>query len=361
MAEQVIKGIFMKFLLNKKLILLSLIIIAFGTGAVIYKSYQNNYNIWLSDYIFNDLSRDHRDGVTDIIFLIVDHWEPGSNEEIVNLWTSGYRQIANKHIDSDGRKLQHTWFYPIEQFYDYQIDSLVGLCRDGFGDVEIYLYHKNDNSESLREKLIRGIDSLQNHGALISHDGKTHFAFIHGNWALDNSRFDAQQKTCGVNDEISILLELGCYADFTFPALQQTAQPSLVNKIFYAVNDPLKPRSHDNGILPRKGLTTTPDQLMIFEGPLIINWADWRFKTHPTIDDGNLYKNILPSLERFELWLDADIHVIDGPNWIFVRPFCHGASIENGGIEANLGSDMDRMLSEVEISIEITKITDYII
>ena len=116
--------------------MLLITIIAFGTGAVIYKSYQNNYNIWLSDYIFNDLSRDHRDGVTDIIFLIVDHWEPGGNEEIVNIWTSGYRQIANKHIDSDSRKLQHTWYYPIEQFRGYQVDSLVALCRFEINSLE---------------------------------------------------------------------------------------------------------------------------------------------------------------------------------------------------------------------------------
>ena len=37
------------------------------------------------------------------------------------------------------------------------------------------------------------------------------FGFIHGNWCLDNSRADG--RWCGLNNELILLRELGCYAD----------------------------------------------------------------------------------------------------------------------------------------------------
>ena len=322
-------------------------------AAVAYKVVQKHHDIWLYDYVFNQGSGERPDGITDIIVLTVDHWEPGTrvperNMEIVNAWMTGFRALADKHIDSDGRKWQHTFYYPLEQFAGYQVDSLVQLCSEGYGDVEVHLHHQNDTEESLRRKFIDGIDSLQAHGALISEDGQTRFSFIHGNWALDNSRELDGMNFCGVDNEISILLELGCYADFTFPSLECEAQPSLVNKIHYATDDPDRPKSYDTGVRSRKGLKTDENQLMIFQGPMMIDWSDWRFKTHPTIDDGCLYKDLMPSLHRFDLWVDADIRVVDGPNWIFVRPFAHGCNVEGGGIDANLGEEMDAMLTAVE-------------
>ncbi len=328
------------------------IVILLGVSVIGYKIYQTHYNIWLYDYIFHSptgIAQPADEGITDIIFVVVDHWEPGGNLEYLNAWMTGYRALADKHIDSDGKKLQHTWYYPLEQFRGYEVDSLVQLCREGYGEVEVHLHHQGDDSESLRKKLADGIDSLQAHGALISPDGQDHWSFIHGNWALDNSHLENGVDYCGVNDEISILLELGCYSDCTFPALGQTAQPSLVNKIYYCTDDPEKPKSYDTGVRSAVGLETTPSQLMLMEGPLMIDWSDWRFKTHPTIDDGNLYWEIPTTFHRFELWLKANIHVAGRENWIFVRPFTHGASLGHKDAYDNiLGSNIDKMLAEVE-------------
>jgi len=321
-----------------------------STSFVIFKLYKGNVFIWLPDYITNSPSFEKSSELTDIIFVVVDHWEPGKSEEIVNQWMSGYRKLADKHIDSDGKKLQHTWYYPLEQFRGYQVDSLVTLCNEGYGDVEVHLHHKNDNSESLKEKFINGIDSLQNHNALISPDGKTHFSFIHGNWSLDNSREGEyiDNDLCGVNNEISILMELGCYADFTFPAMGQTAQPSLVNKIYYCKDDPDQPKSYDDGTISYVGYEQDHDEFMIFEGPYVIDWSDWQFKTHPTFDDGNLYWEIETNLNRFENWLKANVHVKGQPEWVFVRPFTHGANLKNGGYDNILGENIDEMLINIE-------------
>jgi len=333
----------------KKLLAAILLVGLLGGAFVAYKIVKDNYYLWLSDYLFGQANYSPEGEIMDVVYLLVDHWEPGSHQDVVDRWVRDYRVLANRHVDSDGHKVQHTFYYPIEAFRGYQIDSLVRLCREGYGDVEVHWHHGGDDSRSFRIKLAAGLDSLRAHGAQVSADGLNHFSFIHGNWALDNSRSsESGAKFCGVNDEITALMEAGCYADLTFPALTQVAQPSLVNKIYYCVDDPAQPKSHDTGVQSRKGIAPTPQQFMILEGPLMINWHDWRFRTHPTIDDGNLYREIMPSIDRFDLWLSANIHVIDGPNWIFVRPFTHGCDLSGAGPEANLGPSMDSMLTSVE-------------
>ncbi|HUV30004.1 MAG TPA: hypothetical protein VMY05_02770 [Acidobacteriota bacterium] len=333
--------------MKKRTILLVVLILAVAAiGAVSYRTYQRNYHLWLWDYTFNSPTRADTDGLTDIIFVVVDHWEPGGDLDIVNTWMQDYRKLADGHVDADGVRLQHTFFYPLESFRGWEVDSLVRLCGEGYGEVEVHLHHRNDDSSSVRRLFRDGIDSLRAHGALRTPDGSTYFGFIHGNWALDNSRSDG--NFCGVNNEIDILLDLGCYADFTFPALTQTAQPSLVNKIYYAADDPEKPKSHNTGARSRVGRADTEGGLMIMEGPQVINWSDWRFKTHPVIDDGNLYPDVPTSFERFELWLRADVHVQGRPNWVFIRPFTHGAYLRDGAFDDILGERLDGMLTQVE-------------
>ncbi len=334
--------------LIKSIILVIVLVAIVGVGLVVYRLNKINAFIWLGDYTFDCPTFGGYDGLVDIIFVVPDHWEPGSKRDILYTWMTRYRELADKHVDADGVRLQHDWYYPLDQFDGVEVESLAVLCAEGYGDVGVQLHHRDDTSESLRRKFTDGLDSLQAHGALISPDGKMRFSFVHGNWALDNSRHDGGRNYCGVNDEISILLDLGCYADVTFPSLNQTSQPSMVDKIFYVRDDPEKPKSHDRGIRSSVGLTTTPDQLMLFQGPLMIDWADWRFKTHPTIEDGCMYWEIPTSFHRFKIWLKANIHVAGRPNWIFVRPFTHGADFERGGYENILGERIDSMLTQIE-------------
>ena len=86
------------------------------------------------------------------------------------------------------------------------------------------------------------------HG-LLSRDrrtGELAYGFIHGNWALDNSRPDG--RWCGVNNELDVLRETGCYADFTLPSAPSPTQTRKINSLYYAVDDPAAPRSHDTGV-----------------------------------------------------------------------------------------------------------------
>ncbi|NIP93627.1 MAG: hypothetical protein GWO24_09285, partial [Akkermansiaceae bacterium] len=54
-------------------------------------------------------------------------------------------------------------------------------------ETEIHLHHEGDDAESLGRILDRGKRHLASHG-LLGNDRR--FAFIHGDWALDNSHPD---------------------------------------------------------------------------------------------------------------------------------------------------------------------------
>ena len=84
---------------------------------------------------------------------------------------------------------------------------------------------------------------------------------------------------------------------------------------------------------------------MIFQGPLTINWFDWRHKWHPTIEDGDI--NQYPTQgdpKRIDAWLRQAIHVKGRPEWQFVKTFCHGAQDH----KSVLGDATDKMFQYLE-------------
>ena len=40
----------------------------------------------------------------------------------------------------------------------------------------------------------------------------------------------------------------GCYADFTLPSAPSETQTRKINSLYYAVDDPAAPKSHDTGV-----------------------------------------------------------------------------------------------------------------
>ncbi len=113
------------------------------------------------------------------------------------------------------------------------------LCEQGYGEIELHLHHGNhkpDTDENLKNTILQCIQEYSIFGVFGEKDSNKNYGFIHGDWALDNSR---DGKYCGVNNEITILKETGCYADFTHPSMIET-NPSQINSIFYATDDPQK-------------------------------------------------------------------------------------------------------------------------
>jgi hypothetical protein len=164
---------------------------------------------------------------------------------------------------------------------------------------------------------------------LLSHrrdNGELMYGFIHGNWALDNSRPDG--RWCGVRNELDVLRRTGCYADFTMPSAPGPCQTRKINSIYYAVGDPQRSMAHDTGI--NCGESGAPeDALLLIQGPLLLNWACRKWGAWPRLENGCIQANQAPSFERLKLWLQARIQVPQRPDWFFVKLHTHGAKEAN--------------------------------
>ena len=195
---------------------------------------------------------------------------------------------------------------------------MADLCRAGYGEVEIHLHHDNDTAENLRRTLTDYKMRLhEKHGLLSTNreTGEISYGFIHGNWSLCNSRRDG--RWCGVNNEITVLQETGCYADFTLPSAPSDTQTRKVNSIYYAVDCPGKPKSHNWGIDAEVGKVS--DGLLMVQGPLSLNWHRRKFGLFPRIENSGLFGNNPPSKERIESWLDTGISVQGALEHVFVK------------------------------------------
>jgi hypothetical protein len=303
-----------------------------------------NVHLWLPGYL-QSLTRSRPDGLIDVLFCIADHFEPenrGADPATrlarVRRWREAYPRLAEHYRDADGMPPRHTFFISAEAYAAELVDPLAELSHAGLGEVEVHLHHENDSAENLRRTLLTFTSNLAERHGLLSVDdsGRVVFGFIHGNWALDNSLTGGRH--CGVDNELSVLLETGCYADFTMPAVPSESQSRVVNAIYLAVDNPARPASHRRGSLARAQGRIGPHQLMMIPGPLQLSWRRRRHGLLPRIDTGTIDYRNAPTVERFERWVRAAVGVAGQPRWIFVKVHTHGAPEENASLL--LGSAM---------------------
>lgn len=289
------------------------------------KASKRQPQIWLPAYLQWEFGQARpAPSPTDVVFVLVDHFEPGKHADRVERWVSEYPALFGDIRDSDGQPPRHTWAYPAEQFQLDQLQKLSKLVEQGYGEIELHLHHRGDTSQSLREKIRRAKADFGAVGALKNADGTAQFAFVHGNWALDNS----VAEYCGVTDELKILAEEGAFADFTFPAYGSPGQPRTLNSLYYALDDPQKPKSYDQGTPLQAGQPPPDHGFLIFEGPFVVRWFGFRGRLYPFVDAGQLEGDEAgyPGLDRFENWIAAAIHVRGRPEWLFIKTHTHGGA-----------------------------------
>jgi hypothetical protein len=332
------------------------IIIFISIVGAMYILVKKDIHIWLMPYLvqsIGDIFR-YKPEERHLIIAICDHFDFGSagkyepgEEQILKLWEENFPPLSLRHKDSHGVNLKHTWFFPPHYHRADYLERLVNLCKRGLGEVEMHLHHDHippfpDTSETLRKKVRDCVQEYSKFGVFCLPDGTKTFGFIHGDWALDNSRGG---KYCGVNDEISILAEEGCYADFTFPSLHES-QPSKINSIYYVTDDPNKPKSYDKGTDVRVGGEANGD-LMLVQGPLgIRKKTKYGFPFFPAIEAAELQAPTTLTLDRVKTWIKANVHVKGRPEWIFVKLHTHGAMHRN--FNHNFGEMVDRFFTDLE-------------
>jgi hypothetical protein len=216
------------------------------------------------------------------------------------------------------------------------------MAEQGIADVEVHLHHDGEGERNFVDRMAGFTETLfTRHGLLRKQAGRIRFGFIHGNWALDNSLPNG--RLCGLNNEIALLRDLGCYADFTLPSAPSPAQTRIVNTIYWATDDVDRPKSHDSGIPLVPGGTQTGDLLMI-PGPLALNGASRKFGIVPRVEVGELSACNPVTRARVRLWLRFAPRI--GGD-VFIKLFSHGAKEDN--CEALLKRDLDaafRLLRE---------------
>jgi hypothetical protein len=303
---------------------------------------------WLRDRAFKAMLP-RVQGERHLLLCVCDHFEPlhGRVHRDVALgrvraWRDGLPELARSFRDSSGRAPRHTFFYPGEEYDPSLVEPLAQLVDEGLAEVEVHLHHDSDTRASLRERLLRTVRLLDTHGLVPRRAGSPAWSFVHGNWSLANGRRDG--RWCGVDDELSLLYELGCYADFTFPSAPDPCQPSVVNSIYYA-RDASRRRAYERAEPARVG-AATPRAVLLVQGPLAI--ARRPRSRALRIEGAALTASDPPTADRLATWVDQWVHVVGRPEWTFVKLHAHGAPENNA--RAMLGepmAELHRALAEL--------------
>lgn len=274
-----------------------------------------------------------------LIFCLADHFEPailpgqGSARAELDVqkarlerWSGEIPKALGQWRDAEGFPFRHTYFYPAEQYNPEIIERIAQHCHDGWGELEIHLHHGStapDTAANTRNTLLQFRDALASQGCLsqLQGDGEPRYAFVHGNFALANS---ARGRHCGVDSEMQILSETGCFGDFTLPSAPNVSQTAKINSL-YECALPLERRAaHRKGKNLQVGREPRIFPLIV-QGPLM--WDLSRRKGRipvPAIENGEIAWLHPPTMDRLQMWRRAGISVKGRPDWVFVKLHCHG-------------------------------------
>lgn len=293
----------------------------------------------LPSYAWQRLTRRTPAGKTHLILAIADHFEPAivpedgqarapydEQERRLERWCREYPSVIDQFRDHDGRPFVHTYFYPAEQYERGLIGRLVEHCHAGWGEIEVHLHHGipvADTRENLRQTLVQFRDTLAiEHGCLSAAEGDTNprYVFVHGNFALANS---AGGFGCGVDDEMQILADTGCFADMTLPTNPfHPSQRAQINSLYECGHPLTQPAAYRSGRDLARGRSPGKFPLMV-QGPLMLSLVSGA-RRRVKIENAAFTPGNPPSLRRLALWKQAGISVAGRPDWLFIKLHCHG-------------------------------------
>ena len=293
-----------------------------------------------------------------IIITVANHFEPawGATGDLdhktqinrLKAYHKLARETGDAVRDADGTKFRHTNFYPAEQYHPGILDIMAEMQAEGLGETEVHLHHgvtTPDTAENLRQTLVGFRDTLAERHSLLSRmhgKGKPMYAFVHGNLALANS---CGGRFCGVDNEMEILSETGCYVDMTLPSAPEQTQVAVINQIYECGRPLYEAAPHRTGT--RAGMNGKYPRLpLVFTGPLVLNWTRTiKGIPVPRIDDGALTANQPLDAARFRRWRAANVTVAGRSDLVFVKLYCHGFFDHDQ--PACIGEDARRFFGEM--------------
>ena len=285
-------------------------------------------------------------GPRHLLFAMCDHYEPlhgkvsiEQGEERVKAWEEGYPALVDRFRDADGKRPLHSFFFPGEEYAPQYLDALARLAKGGYGEVEFHLHHDGDTAHTLRQAILEHLAKIAQHGHFSRDpDGRVRYAFIHGNWSLANGREDG--RWCGVDEEIPLLWDTGCYTDMTFPSAPDECQPNIVNQVYWPIGNLARRRGYEYGEPARVG-NRKNDRILMIQGPIAL--AKRPGKMSVRIESSAIDHTDPPSPARIRTWANQQIHIEGRPEWVFVKLHTHGAPEKNAAV---LLGDGGRVLHE---------------
>ena len=300
-------------------------------------------------------------GPVHLMITLADHFEPAidpesgrtrvsrpEQERRLEQWTRDYPAVVDGWRDDDGRPFTHTYFYPAEQYDEGLVEMLADHCHAGWGEVEIHLHHgwdQPDTAENTRRVLTEFRDQLAfRHRCLSLESGsdQPRYSFVHGDFALANS---SGGHACGVDSEMQILADTGCYSDLTLPTgPRHPAQTAKINSVYECALPLGQAAPHREGRDLKLG---QPPRIfpLIVQGPLLTDLKRSTQSRKLILETGAITRPNPASLHRLSLWKRAHVHVEGRPDWLFIKLHCH--SMEPGQKDAVIGDSFRKFLAEL--------------
>ena len=294
----------------------------------------------LPTYAWQRLTRSTPHGSIHLIIALADHFEPSSmpglnagfapkevQQQRLDAWCEVYPHNFGPFRDHDGHPFTHTYFYPAEQYDRAHVAQLADHCHSGWGEIEIHLHHGTDKpatADSTAQQLTFFRDALAyDHGCLSYEAGRPapQYAFVHGNFALANC---ADGYACGVDNEMQILAETGCYVDMTYPAAAfHPAQIPILNSLYECALplDLPAPQRYARTLQAGRPITKFP---FIVQGPLMLDFDRNSRSGFGRLDNAAITGRNPASLRRLALWKEAGITAAGRPDWLFIKLHTHG-------------------------------------
>ena len=296
-----------------------------------------------------------------LIIAVADHFEPAidpeggskrvprsEQERRLEWWNREYPKVVDRWRDHEGRPFVHTYFYPAEQYDEGLLEMIAEHCHSGWGEAEVHLHHgipHPDTAENTRRMLTDFRDRLAfRHRCLAAEEGsdQPRYCFVHGNFALANS---AGGRFCGVDSEMKVLAETGCYADFTLPTgVLHPAQTAKINSLYECALPLEQAAPHTQGTDLSTGHQPRIFPLIV-QGPLLADFRRSLRTFQPMFETGAITKPNPMSLHRLALWKQARIRVAGRQDWLFIKLHCH--SMDPSQKDAVIGNEFKAFLEQL--------------
>src|ERR1700733_15264430 len=129
---------------------LSVCLSSLGIGLAAWECWRRSIDRWIVPYVLSASSRrlPRQGEKIHVLLCIADHYEPGvgsppleTARRRVSRWLEEYPRLFAPFRDSDGLPPRHTFFYPLEIYVSWELDSLTTLCHAVMGKLEVHLHH----------------------------------------------------------------------------------------------------------------------------------------------------------------------------------------------------------------------------